>query len=180
MKPLPLFACLLTLLSAPVLLGAPLPDLDLQIVRNRTKKTEGGDFDDKTQKVRLTAVVKNESLEAVEGLKLDIILVGEVMSDELKDGERLVYMDRQSAEFGLQPSETLRKELVELSLQFDESSAARFGQRYFGYVARILQKDGTIVWDDSDKQKLKGRFDDLAKLSKGQQFDKECKLVPSK
>jgi hypothetical protein len=170
--------CLLFLGAAEQPLSAEVPDLDLQILRNRSKDTEGGDFDDRKQKVRLTAVIQNGGLDVVEGLKLDIFLIGEVMDDDFKDGERFKFLDRQSFDFTLQPSEILRKELLELVLKFDESSAARFGERYYGYVARIVQKDGTIVWDDSDKQKLKGSFETLSKMSKGQQFDKKLKPVP--
>jgi hypothetical protein len=120
------------------------PRLDLDVMRDRSTKVEGGDWDDKAERVQVRISVTNRELNAgVDGLKAHFWLVVRSAVD------RTAYKIGQREEFPISLTNTpdgrkLEHETKEIELRYD-TTFAKFGESYHGWLLVILNDGGEIV-----------------------------------
>ncbi|MGH8047023.1 MAG: hypothetical protein ACREKL_07230 [Chthoniobacterales bacterium] len=122
------------------------PKLLLDATRSRSTKTEGGDFDDKTQIVQLNYVVKNGDLNAksVEGLTLHYWAIAQSAADRkayevIEAGSAPVKLDN------TQQGREMRVEGEPVKLMLDNTGVARFGAAYKGFLMVVVNAQNEVV-----------------------------------
>jgi hypothetical protein len=177
----PALACLAILLlglSSGFLPGAHAEvrpqDIEMQMKRNRLKRLGGGDFDDQSQRVRLSFEVQNRSFEAIQDATVSFVVIGEVMDDSIRDREKFKVLVTEKQKLAVEPVGKVELSLPEITLKFDESKFARHGERYFGYIAIVRGPDDRIWKTFTDRSTVYKTEEALLKieaLGSGAVFD---------
>lgn len=146
------------------------PRIDLDVMRDRSTKVEGGDWDDKAERVQMTITVTNLELNAsVGGLTAHFWLIGRSAID------RKVYKIVQREEFPIELSNArdgrkLEHETKELELRYD-TTFAKFGASYHGWLLVVLDEDGEIVALKSTSPAFEKAIDVAMNLKAGDWVD---------
>lgn len=145
------------------------PKISMAVTRSKKKKADdggSGDFDDKSQKIRLLINITNNDFREFKNLKCRVTLVGEVMDDVLKNkkDEVFIVLDRQEMPFNLEQAKNVELETKLISVRFDESNFARFGARYLGFVVCLYDEKENRILGDTDKPRLLSNFDTVEAL----------------
>ena len=148
------------------------PTLDCQVLRKKNKKTEGGDYDDQTERITMEILVKNTELRAYQGFAAELIVIGEVLDDEIKDRTVFIVLHKQTIKFDLDASEEKRLNSATILSRFDESDAARFGARYYGFVFFLKDKNGNVLETKTNNPALFKDPEAIAKMNDRQMFNR--------
>jgi hypothetical protein len=173
-------ACLLVL-PAQAEESPELPDIKVQVARKKRKKdSKKGDFDDKVQEIRLIATIENEEFDDLTGLTCTLKIIGEIMTDELRDAreEAFIILHEQTKKFEVKGMGETEVETDPIEVQFDESNAARRGARYEGYLVKVTDAKGRILFSDSDKRYLRENLAAANKLPVMEPFNDELEPKP--
>ncbi len=153
------------------------PRLDVSVIRERSTKVEGGDWDDRSERVKMGIKVTNKELNAsVEGLTAYFWVVARSAVD------RKCYKIVQREEFPIALSNArdgrvLEHETKEIELRYDRTDAV-FGESYHGWLLVITNDNGEIVWVKSTVPAFEKAVDTAMNLKTGAWVDSY--LAPAK
>jgi hypothetical protein len=143
------------------------PKVFLDATRLRSTKTEGGDFDDKMQKVQLDILVRNLSLkpEKLEPLTLHYWALGQSAANR----KAYKVIDAGTVEVALDGTLTGREfhhQGDEATLQYDDTGVARFGVAYKGYLLVLLNAQKEVVAVKANQSAWQTNFEEAFNLKK--------------
>jgi len=154
------------------------PKLILDATRSKSTKTEGGDFDDKTQIVQLDYRVTNGSLNAAvpDGLTLHYWAIGQSAAD------RKAYqaIDAGTAPIKLDTTSQARQMHVEgerVKLMLDNTGVARFGVGYKGYLMVVVNAQNEVVAVKATLPSWQTNLEKAFGIKKGDWFDINMKSI---
>jgi hypothetical protein len=130
-----LAACLLS--SA----AAEKPSLTCTADRSRSVRIQGGDWDDKTEKIQFDLSIRNNSMSKPTGeLTATFFVIGE------DAGERKKYklLQKEKIDFSLESRGTHTATTPEVKLKWDNTDAI-FGEKYRGWVMLVKDDTGEVV-----------------------------------
>lgn len=157
-------------LVASVAVSAPPPRVTATVEQSQKVKIEGGDFDDKLQRIAFDITITNQSLsQPCEGLSLEFYMVGQAVTQP----SRLTLLQREKRDFSLEPRGVFTTQTPEVQLKWDTTGAA-FGDKYRGWVLRVFDNEGKQVLKQSSSAFISDTAD-LSKLKVGDSFDKQGK-----
>lgn len=146
------------------------PSLDLDVDRNRSLRTKGGDWDDKMDVVQMKISIRNKSLNSdVEALTAHFWLIARSAVD------RKVYKIAQVEEFPValtstRPGRVLEHETKGIVLKFDRTGAI-FGESYHGWVLVLKNADGEVVSVKSSSSVYEQKLEKVFPLKEGDWID---------
>jgi hypothetical protein len=144
-------------------------------VASKPSKIKGGDWDDKTQKVVITAKFANKELQqSYEGYKATISLLGESASDSKVKKVLL----QESVPISLEPGKAQEHICAEVVTQFDKTGA-KFGYFYDCWIIVVKDKQGKIVQVNSSSMSLEKYTELAAKLQLGKTYSPKLLPVPA-
>lgn len=147
----------------------PPPRVSVKVAQSQKLKIEGGDFDDKLQRIAFDIAITNESLSNPgEGLSFEFYVFGQAVTQPGK----LTLLQKERRDFSLEPRGTFTAETPEVQLQWDTTGAA-FGDKYRGWVIRILDAEGKQMLQQTSSAFLTDTKN-LPNLAVGSSFDKKC------
>lgn len=120
------------------------PKIDVAADRNRAVRTQGGDWDDKEDRMQMKITIRNKDLNAgAEGLKGEFWLITRSAVDQR------VYQiaQRESFTFSLSAEREGRKfihETPEIILRFDRTGAV-FGTRYHAWILAVTDAKDELI-----------------------------------
>lgn len=147
------------------------PKIFLDANRKRFTKTEGGDFDDKKQKVQLEITVRNLDLNGkVNGLTLHYWALAQSAED------RRVYKVIDAGEFPVSLDNTAEGREIqhkgeEVVLQYDDTGYAKFGVAYKGCLLVVLNAEKEVVAVKASQPAWQTNFERAFDLRKGSWCD---------
>jgi hypothetical protein len=157
-------------LVASVAISAPPPRVTAKVEQSQKVKIEGGDFDDKLQRIAFDITITNQSLsQPCEGLSLEFYMVGQAVTQP----SRLTLLQKEKRDFSLEARGVFTTQTPEVQLKWDTTGAA-FGDKYRGWVLRVLDSEGNQVLQQSSSAFLSNTVN-LAGMSVGDSFDKQGK-----
>lgn len=157
-------------LVASVAISAPPPRVTAKVEQSQKVKIEGGDFDDKLQRIAFDITITNQSLsQPCEGLSLEFYMVGQAVTQP----SRLTLLQREKRDFSLEARGVFTTQTPEVQLKWDTTGAA-FGDKYRGWVLRVLDSEGNQVLQQSSSAFLSNTAN-LAEMNVGDSFDKQGK-----
>ncbi|MBB5033277.1 serine/threonine protein kinase [Prosthecobacter vanneervenii] len=145
----------------------------LEVAIGRPSKIEGGDLDDEMQvmnpRVKLT---NNSTSQSYDGYTVNFMLLGESTID------MKVFKVLQRVDFAvsLPVRQTFENKLPTVTTQYD-TTGAKFGYKYSGWVVQVLSPQGEIVFTKSTSASVE-KLPDLVKTLKADQcYDKKLSAV---
>lgn len=168
----------LTLLTAllppwPVRAADGKPDLECQVERSRKMRIEGGDHDDKTERVSFDIKLTNKNWkEPVEGLKGIFYVFGESVHDR----KAFKLVQKEDFDVQIEARGTFATSTPVATMKYDTTFAS-FGEKYRGWVLMLENEDGETVYEDASSVFMKETAR-LAKLDIGDYCDREGKKIP--
>ena len=148
------------------------PDLECQVERSRRMRIEGGDHDDKTEKVSFDIKLTNKNWkEPVRGLTGFFYVFGESVHDR----KAFKLVQRESFDVEIEPRGTFETSTPVAEMKYDTTFAS-FGEKYRGWVLVLENGDGETVYENASSVFMKETAR-LARLDVGDYCDKEGKTI---
>lgn len=141
---------LLAILLAPISLGAAEPmttkseftsKITVSATRAKNTKIEGGDFDDKRDKITFSIKLKNsDPNRAFPGLKLEFYLFGQ----NIPNPKALELLQRYETSVNLEPLQEFETKTPEVVNEWDDTGAI-FGSKYKGWYLLVYGPTGELL-----------------------------------
>lgn len=142
--------------------------IGVEVVRMKKSRVEGGDFDDKTDRIELKVKLSNSDTSvSAENLKGEIY----VLAESILDRSALKLLGSQTFNFSLPARGTHELATDELVTAYD-TTGARFGYKYEGWILRIRDAAGNLVAVKSSSPTLLKNAEKITALAVGRDFDR--------
>lgn len=114
------------------------------VSRIKSTRIQGGDFDDRTEKLTFKVVIKNSSNLNFPGVAMEFYLLGQNMVNTR--AFKLMQAEKQT--IALEAFKTLEIETPEIVSMWDNTGAV-FGEKYKGWIFRLRAPDGSLLLEKS-------------------------------
>jgi hypothetical protein len=157
---------------------APAPKFDqrVQLDVTRAKKTriEGGDADDKVDRIVLKAVfINNDIATSYKDCKAEIY----VWAEHIVNRKAYKLLGKEHFTFSLAPRESHTFTTAEVETAWDKT-VARFGAKYDGWVVVVRDEAGTVLMKKSTSPMWLPVAEKLSDLTVGKSYNRDLKVVP--
>jgi hypothetical protein len=158
---------------------APAPKFDqrVQLDVTRAKKTriEGGDFDDKIDRVVLKVVFTNtDTATSYNDCKAEVY----VWAEHIVNRKAYKLLGKEQFTFSLPPREAHTFTTAEVQTAWDKTQA-RFGAKYDGWVVVVRDESGAVLMKKSTSPMWLQIVEKLGELQVGKSYDRDLKPVPT-
>lgn len=149
------------------------PQLECTVNSSRKTRIEGGDHDDKTQRVSFDIILRNKSLSTATGpLNAMFYTFGESVHDR----RAFKLLQKEPFDFDLDPRGSHNHATPQIELKFDTTGLS-FGEKYRGWILQVHNEEGEMVFE----QKSAGFLNDttnLASLKIGEFYNQNAEPIP--
>jgi hypothetical protein len=147
-------------------------DVRIEVARQKTTKIEGGDYDDRTEKLSFKISLQNSSKTAFKDFRIEFFLFGQSLVDKKVYKLMQLYKETYSLE-ALKPLEIVTPEVKSM---WDDAYAV-FGEKYKGWILRFLAPDGTVLVEKSTSSFF-SNTKKLPDLKEGEFYTKDFESAP--
>lgn len=148
--------------------------LALEVVRQKRSRIEGGDFDDKKDRIALKVKIANTDTKlSAENLKGEIC----ILAESVLDRTAVKMLGKQEFTFSLPPRGNHELLTDEVETAYDNSAFAKFGYRYEGWLLRIHDSAGNLVAEKCTSPTLIKQAAKVAGVAVGSDFDRNTIAV---
>jgi hypothetical protein len=138
------------------------------VVRMKRSRTEGGDFDDKRERIEMKVKLTNtDNKLSADKLKGELYVFGE----SILDRTAVKLLDAQQFDFSLPPRGSHEMTTDEVVTMYD-TTGARFGHKYEGWVLRVRDSAGQVVLAKASAPSLLKGVEKAASLTKDRSYDR--------
>lgn len=152
-----------------------IPDLEVDVSSGKSNRSDkNDDFDDRVGAFQFSISIMNDERGFdLEGAKAELFVIGENCA------ERNKYSVMQTNRFDLSIAEgdTFRWEGNELSYRFDDSEPSRWGHDYYGYVFRIKNSSGKVIYTKTLPKKFEGDEEKIFAFAVNTGFDSDMRSL---
>lgn len=148
------------------------PQLECAVTSSKRTRIEGGDYDDKTQKLSFDVSMTNKSMSKATGpLQATFYSFGECVND------RKVFklLQKDTFDFELAPRGNFIHTTPQIELKYD-TTGATFGEKHKGWILQIADGEGTMVFEQRSSAFI-ADMQNLPNLKVGDYCDKNLKTV---
>ena len=153
--------------TVPTYTGPPL--IDFKILRSKKTRTDdnkSGYLHEKRQNFKYTMTVQSKEMtRTLEDLHCYLFVVGE----NLTESPQYKMLIKENKKFSLDTRETLVFESKEKEVWYDDIGGM-YGAKYYGYLAVVTDKEGSIIIVKRSKSSLEKAFDKLKNVSEDSNF----------
>ncbi len=144
----------------------------VDVARNKASRIEGGDFDDKKDRISFRIKMRNgDPNRSFEGLKFELLVFGQSMREK----KAFKLFQRVSESFSLQPLQEYVFDSPEIISMWDDTGAI-FGEKYKGWYLLVRGPGDEILMSKSVVAFLENTAD-LSGLKEGGYYDRKLKPV---
>jgi len=142
----------------------------IDVARNKASRIEGGDFDDKKDRISFKIKFRNgDPNRSFEGLKFELFVFGQSMVDK----KAFKLFQRVAQSFSLKPLQEFTFDSPEVVSAWDNTGAI-FGEKYKGWYLIVTGPGGEVLVEKSVTAFLEGTAG-LDGLTEGGFYDKKLK-----
>jgi len=142
--------------------------LGVEVVRMKRSRIEGGDFDDKRERIELKVKLTNTDTKlSADQSKGEIF----IFAESILDRTALKLLAVEAFDFSLPPRGIHEFVTPEVVTTYD-TTGARFGHKYEGWVLRIRDKTGDLVLTKSSSPTLLKGSEKATALTKDALYDR--------
>jgi hypothetical protein len=143
--------------------------VNAEVVRVKKTRIEGGDFDDKKDRIVLKVKLTNSDMKlSYPNYKGEIYMLAESMIRR----QTLQLLGSEKFEFSLEPRGTFEHQTEEVVTAWDNSGAI-FGAKYDGWIFLVRDSSGEIVLKKASSPTNLQYLDKLPELKKGKFYSKK-------
>lgn len=148
-------------------------NVKVNVIRAKNTRVEGGDFDDKKERISMRIQLKNRDLNnAYTGYSGKIL----VFSRSQKNNDIYKVVLLEEFPISVEPRSEIEIETKEVVEGWDDTGAI-WGYRYRGWVLKISGPDGETVAVKSSSPRFEGILDHEGKVHEGTHVDKDMRVV---
>jgi hypothetical protein len=138
------------------------------VARMKRSRIEGGDYDDKRERIELRVKLTNTDTKIVaDKLKAEVYIFGE----SILDRTAVKLLHTQTFDVSLQPRSSHEETTEEVVTMYDTTDA-RFGHKYEGWVLRVKDGTGHVVMSKSTSPSLLKGVEKASSLTKDKTYDR--------
>jgi hypothetical protein len=142
--------------------------LIVDVTRMKRSRTEGGDFDDKRDRIEMKVKISNSDNKlSADKLKGEIYIFGE----SILDRTAVKLLGAQQFEFSLPPRGTHELVTEEVETMYD-TTGARFGHKYEGWVLKVQDSAGQLILAKGSSPTLLKGIEKAPSLTKDKSYDR--------
>lgn len=139
-----------------------------EVVRIKKSRTEGGDFDDKRDRISLRVKLTNsDTAVAANQLKGEVY----IFAAGILDRNVVKLLGNEAFDFSLPPRGSHEFVAGEVHTEFD-TTGARFGYRYEGWLLRVRDNAGAVILVKSSMPTMAKNAEKIATLASGHTYDR--------
>ncbi len=140
----------------------------IEVVRQKKSRIEGGDWDDKKDRIVLKVKLANtDTTLSAEGLKGEIY----ILAESILDRTAVKMLTKQDFTFSL-PARGSHEFLTDEVETTYDTTGARFGYRYEGWLLRVRDSAGNLVVEKATSPSLVKNADKISGVAVGSDFDR--------
>lgn len=144
--------------------------IQIDLTRKRRQRTEGGDYDDKTDKIQFVVKLTNrETNKEVKGLKAVVVLSAQNVVERKKF--MVLLREEFPVELGTGKASVFEHETKEATTMYDDEYMAKGGERYDGWLVAILNSEDQIVAYKTSNEGFNQHIAKIKGLEKQSWFD---------
>lgn len=146
------------------------PKLRVDIATGKSdRRDKADDFDDRTGSFQFSVKITNEEIHFdLQGGKAELAMIGEDAETRGKFG----IMQKANFAVAAQPGKAFEWQGERLSYRFDDRPPAYWGSSYAGYVIRIKNATGKVIYQNAIPQTFEKHIDAILKMETRAGFDR--------
>ncbi len=153
--------------------------IDIQVVRQKRTRTEGGDYDDKRDRITMIIKVKNRNYnKEFPKMTARFLLIGESVTAR----NSYVVLDEEEFDFNLgvgNKGGEIEHETQQVVTDYDDELYAHHGNRYEGWIIFLTNSEGQVCAWKASKQVWERNLDRALDLREDQWVDRNLKKIAS-
>ncbi|MBE2179222.1 MAG: hypothetical protein IAE97_02005 [Chthoniobacterales bacterium] len=165
---------LLAAFSADAMAQGAAPQLECLVTKSKKTRIEGGDYDDKTQRVAFDINVINKSMSGTTG-PLQAVFYS--FGESVHDRKAFKLLQKDVFDFDLAPRGSVNHTTPEIELKFDTTNAS-FGEKYKGWVLLVTDGEGKTVFEQKSSVFI-AEATNLPNLKIGDFCNKNAEPIPA-
>jgi hypothetical protein len=140
------------------------------------RRDKADDFDDRTGSFQFNIKVTNEEIHfAIQGAKAELVVIGEDAETRGKYG----IMQKAAFDVAVLPGKIQEWQGKKLNYRFDDSSPSFWGSSYAGYICRITDAKGKVIYENSIPQIFEKNIAAILKMEENAAFDRNGEAMGS-
>jgi hypothetical protein len=146
------------------------PKMRVEVNTGKSDRSDKADsFDDRVGSFQFSVKLLNEEIHFdLQGAKAELAVIGE----DAETRGRYGIMQKSAFEVSAAPGKTFEWQGKRLHYRFDDRPPAYWGSSYAGYVLRIKNANGKVIYENAVPQGLEKQVDAILKMEEGAAFDR--------
>lgn len=146
------------------------PKMRVDVSTGKSDRSDKADsFDNRIGSFQFSVKLLNEEIHFdLQGAKAELVVVGE----DAETRGRYGIMQKSAFEVSVAPGKTFEWQGKRLHYRFDDRPPAYWGSSYAGYVLRIKNANGKVIYENAVPQTLEKQVDAIMKMEEGAAFDR--------
>jgi hypothetical protein len=146
------------------------PKMRVDVGTGKSDRSDKADsFDDRLGSFQFSVKLLNEEIHFdLQGAKAELAVIGE----DAETRGRYGIMQKSAFEVSAAPGKTFDWQGKRLHYRFDDRPPAYWGSSYAGYVLRIKNANGKVIYENAVPQTMEKQVDAILKMEEGAAFDR--------
>lgn len=147
------------------------PKMKVEVNTGKSDRSDKADsFDNRVGSFQFSVKLLNEEIHFdLQGAKAELVVIGE----DAETRGRYGIMQKSAFEVSAAPGKTFEWQGKRLHYRFDDRPPAYWGSSYAGYVLRIKNANGKVIYENAVPQVLEKQVDAILKMEEGAAFDRD-------
>lgn len=130
-------------------------ELKVNVSRKKGAQLSGFTYDNIDQIISFTVKLYNKSLNPIEGLELEFVVIGRCYSSDIPlQDEVLVVLARETKKVDVAAMERKEVDIGPWTSEYDRTDSVRSGAAYDSYALILRGADGEVIEYDTDRKRL--------------------------
>lgn len=147
-----------------------IPKMRVEVASGKSDRSDKSDsFDNRTGSFEFSVKLLNEEIHFdLQGAKAELAVIGE----DAETRGRYGVMQKNAFDVAVAPGKTFEWQGKRLHYRFDDRPPSYWGTSYAGYVLRIKNANGKVIYENAIPQSLESHVEAILKMEEGAAFDR--------
>jgi hypothetical protein len=149
-----------------------IPKMRIEVYSGKSDRSDkADDFDDRRGSFQFSVKLLNEEIHYdLQGAKAELAVIGE----DAETRGRYGVMQKSAFDVAAAPGKTYEWQGKALHYRFDDRPPAYWGSSYAGYVIRIKNANGLVIYENAIPQSFENHIEAILKMEVGAGFDRNA------
>lgn len=149
-----------------------IPKMRIEVYSGKSDRSDkADDFDNRTGSFQFSVKLLNEEIHFdLQGAKAELAVIGE----DAETRGRYGIMQKTAFDVAAGPGKTFEWQGKRLHYRFDDRPPSYWGSSYAGYVIRIKNANGLVIYENAIPQSFQNHIEAILKMEEGAGFDRNA------